>query len=82
MTHALVSSCRSTVFKICSQFSEIAIFQKIVRKTLSTKNVNFLGVFQCGAASCPHAHTEHVENLVNEKSFLKKKQKQKTTKYN
>ena len=56
----------------CSQISEIAIFKKIVKSPF-LQNVYFFSVFQCGAPSCSHAHNEHVNNLVNENIFLKKK---------
>ena len=61
-----------TIFKICSQFSEIAIFEKIVKVPGFFKNVSFLSDFQCGTPSCSHAHNKLVENLVNENTFLKK----------
>ena len=59
-----------TIFKICSQFSKIAIFEKIVKPRFFN-NVNFLSVFQCGAPSFSHGHDELVEHLVNEIKFLK-----------
>ena len=59
-----------TSFKICSQFSKIAIFEKVVKIPFLKKNVNFFNVFQCRALIC--SHNEFVENLVNDKTFLKK----------
>ena len=50
------------------QFSETAIFEKIVNFEFRFfKYVNFLSVFQCGAPSCSHADNEFVQNLVIEK---------------
>ena len=59
------------IFKLCSQFSKMAIFEKIV-KIPFLKNVNFFNDFQCGTPSCSHALNEFVVNLVHNKIFLKK----------
>ena len=45
-----------TILKVCSQFSKIAIFEKIVKKSVFFKNVNCLNVFQCGDLSV-YIHT-------------------------
>ena len=50
------------MFKICSQFLEIAIFEKIAK--LPLKNSTFLVFF--------NAHIKLVENLVNETKVLEK----------
>ena len=60
-----------TIFNIFSQFSEIAVFGKIV-KIHFFKIVNVFSLFQCGVSSWWHEQNELVENLVNEKIFLKK----------
>ena len=55
-----------TIFKICSQFLENAIFRN--RKNSISSNVLTLRAFffLSGAPSCSHAHNELVENLVKD----------------
>ena len=55
-----------TIFKICSQFLKIAIFEKF----RFFKNAIFLNIFHYGAPSCSHANNDFVGNLVNDKKIL------------
>ena len=60
-----------TIFKICSQFLEIAIFEKMVNNPFFFQNLNlkFLSVLLFGAPACSHAHNELVENLVTNNNY-------------
>ena len=60
-----------TIFKICSQVSENAIFEKIV-KNLRPQNFNFLSDFRFGQPSCSNAHIQLAEILVKEIVFFKR----------
>ena len=64
-----VSLTLCMIFKICSQFSEMAILEKIVKNPFLKKCQLLFSVFQCGALSCSHAHNKLVENLVNVNSL-------------
>ena len=70
-----------TIFKICSQFSVKAIFEKFV-KDLSLHKFHFfffffffLSVFQSGAPRCSPVYNELVKNLVKEDFFFLKEKK-------